>query len=410
MSSVSKETPRHSVSSFDQVVTQWMSTTTVVCGSAWNSAHVHFASSDPPSCSASVHAARSTCGVGPADRTGKSLTRCWPGGTRALRPSGRRPRNPRETGDRRSCRRLVCQIRAAARRGPGLGYTLPPMRDTTHLAWRAALAIGLRGSNSAVLAFARCWNDSVSLVLAIGFAPPLAVGFETFKTTSRSPRPGRGPEAPGAPREAAALRHAPAARRSPRGISAPAARACPASWARRPCRCLHDLPALETALAKTLVKGAAEGPAKGPVAWEEVGDTVWLPLWQAQAPKAGRRPGRDRRPRRSRTPRGSGSAAASWAVGARDAREAADFAVGIGLAVLLGSCRPARREPPRPTPRDGRRRGERFEIFDVRTRLAEGQEAVGLAASVRQSGIADADLGAACASEPAVAERLALTR
>ena len=42
----------HSVSSFDHVVTQWMSTTTGVCGSAWNSTHIHFPSSDPPSCSA----------------------------------------------------------------------------------------------------------------------------------------------------------------------------------------------------------------------------------------------------------------------------------------------------------------------------------------------------------------------
>src|SRR4029450_9592792 len=39
VSSVSKETPLHSVSSFDQVVTQWMSTTTLGCGRAWDSAH-----------------------------------------------------------------------------------------------------------------------------------------------------------------------------------------------------------------------------------------------------------------------------------------------------------------------------------------------------------------------------------
>src|SRR5436190_24384045 len=39
--------------------------------------------------------ARSMPGVGPADRTGKSSTRYWPGGSSA--PGRRRPRNPRDT-------------------------------------------------------------------------------------------------------------------------------------------------------------------------------------------------------------------------------------------------------------------------------------------------------------------------
>src|SRR5258708_37621989 len=44
-----------------------------------------------------VHFARSTRGVGPADSTGKSLTVCWPGGTRELLSgSRRRPLKPRE--------------------------------------------------------------------------------------------------------------------------------------------------------------------------------------------------------------------------------------------------------------------------------------------------------------------------
>jgi hypothetical protein len=91
-------------------------------------------------------------------------------------------------------------------------------------------------------------------------------------------------------------------------------------------------------------------------------------------------------------------------------REAADFAVGVGLAVLL--ARAGLRVESLP----GRRhatvgRGERVEIFDVRTRLAEGQEAVlAWRNQCARLGIADADLGAACASEPTVAERLALTR
>src|SRR6476620_9458715 len=44
------------------------------------------------------HSSSDVCGVGPAERTGKSRVRYWPGGTRAGSASAaRRPRNPRET-------------------------------------------------------------------------------------------------------------------------------------------------------------------------------------------------------------------------------------------------------------------------------------------------------------------------
>src|SRR5512132_4096185 len=43
----------------------------------------------------SSQSARSMLGVGPADRTGKSWTRYWPGGSSTL--GRRRPRNPRDT-------------------------------------------------------------------------------------------------------------------------------------------------------------------------------------------------------------------------------------------------------------------------------------------------------------------------
>jgi len=270
-------------------------------------------------------------------------------------------------------------------------------------------ASGLRGSNSAGLAFARYWNDSVSLVLSFGFAPPLASGFEAFMKTPTV-----------ATDLAEALKHQ-ALHEKPQPYdthppladrlvalgasrsSLPRVRGTPAV------SLLHDLEALETALAKTLVKGAAKGPAKGAVAWEEVGERVWLPLWQAQARRldgvlAGITPGAlpdtawERIGRRL------------LGRGAGEAREAADFAVGIGLAVLL--ARAGLRVESLP----GRRhatvgRGERVEIFDVRTRLAEGQEAVeAWRNQCARLGIADADLGAACASEPTLAERLALTR
>src|ERR1700685_3028866 len=47
-----------------------------------------------------VHWPRAVCGVGPADRTGKSLVTYWPGGTRPAFSAGssRLRWNPRETG------------------------------------------------------------------------------------------------------------------------------------------------------------------------------------------------------------------------------------------------------------------------------------------------------------------------
>src|ERR1700730_3328333 len=95
---VSIDTPVHKVSSLVHLVTQWMSTVKLSLGSLRNSSHVHrFGSSTSPTID-SVHSDSGTRGVGPADRTGKSLTTCWPGGTRELSaPSRRLPRNPRET-------------------------------------------------------------------------------------------------------------------------------------------------------------------------------------------------------------------------------------------------------------------------------------------------------------------------
>src|SRR5207244_12580400 len=44
-----------------------------------------------------VHSSSGVCGVGPADKTGKSSVRYWPGGNRPLSSPRPRPRNPRET-------------------------------------------------------------------------------------------------------------------------------------------------------------------------------------------------------------------------------------------------------------------------------------------------------------------------
>src|SRR5208282_3121918 len=75
-----------------------MSDLIAVWGSAWNSAHVHLPSSNPLRRSPKVHSSSLICGVGPADRTGKSVVTYCPGGTRPAGPSWRLRWKPREMG------------------------------------------------------------------------------------------------------------------------------------------------------------------------------------------------------------------------------------------------------------------------------------------------------------------------
>src|SRR3977135_2691383 len=93
---VSRETPVQVVSSFDHLVTQWMSTVNVSLGRFRNSSHVHFLGSATSPTIENDHSDSGTFGVGPADRTGKSSTTCCPGGTRELLAASRLlPRKPR---------------------------------------------------------------------------------------------------------------------------------------------------------------------------------------------------------------------------------------------------------------------------------------------------------------------------
>src|SRR2546427_5799243 len=94
---VSSETPFQFLSTFDHFVTQWMSLVPVSDGRARSSFHVQrLGSSISPSIE-NDHWSRFGRGVGPAERTGKSLTRYWPGGRRELDAvSRRRPLKPRE--------------------------------------------------------------------------------------------------------------------------------------------------------------------------------------------------------------------------------------------------------------------------------------------------------------------------
>src|SRR5258707_1201329 len=96
--SVSIETPCQTVSSFDHLVTQWMSRVISSLGRARNSSQLQPRGSSSSPMIEKSHSSSEVCGVGPAERTGKSRVTYWPGGTRAGSTSvGRRPRNPRVT-------------------------------------------------------------------------------------------------------------------------------------------------------------------------------------------------------------------------------------------------------------------------------------------------------------------------
>src|SRR4029077_10434567 len=96
--SVSTETPRQTVSSFDHLVTQWMSRVISSLGRARNSSQVQPRGWSRSPIVEKSHSRSGVCGVGPAERTGKSRVTYWPGGTRAGSTfAARRPQNPRET-------------------------------------------------------------------------------------------------------------------------------------------------------------------------------------------------------------------------------------------------------------------------------------------------------------------------
>src|SRR5215813_8027485 len=93
--SVSSETPSQDVPSFDQRVTQWMSTVTVSVGKSRNDFQSQLRTTFLPSSIVSSHRSRGMRGVGPADKTGKSVVRYCPGGNFGS-VAWRLPENPRE--------------------------------------------------------------------------------------------------------------------------------------------------------------------------------------------------------------------------------------------------------------------------------------------------------------------------
>src|SRR5689334_6424168 len=92
---VSRGTPCHSVPSFDHRVTQCKSTVKVSAGRSRNAFQFHRFRTLFPSVIVNSHCSSGTCGVGPADKTGKSVVRYCPGG-RFTSSARRRPVNPLE--------------------------------------------------------------------------------------------------------------------------------------------------------------------------------------------------------------------------------------------------------------------------------------------------------------------------
>src|SRR5437764_14550175 len=98
-SSVSTETPRQTVSSFDHLVTQWMSTVISSLGKSRNSAQLQPRVSSISPTMEKFQRSVDVCGVTPAVSTGKSDVTYWPGGTLSATSACRRPLKQRETCD-----------------------------------------------------------------------------------------------------------------------------------------------------------------------------------------------------------------------------------------------------------------------------------------------------------------------
>src|SRR5215472_10328710 len=92
---VSTETPSQDVPSFDHRVTQCRSTAKVSVGKSRNDSQSHLRRTFVPSSITNSQRSSDTRGVGPADKTGKSVVRYCPGGS-FTSAAVRRPENPRE--------------------------------------------------------------------------------------------------------------------------------------------------------------------------------------------------------------------------------------------------------------------------------------------------------------------------
>src|SRR5215469_13128488 len=92
---VSRDTPSQCVPIFDHLVTQCRSTVIFSVGSSRNDFQFHRRKTFLPSSIVNSHFSSGVCGVGPAERTGKSVVRYCPGGS-FTSATVRLPEKPRE--------------------------------------------------------------------------------------------------------------------------------------------------------------------------------------------------------------------------------------------------------------------------------------------------------------------------
>ena len=170
-------------------------------------------------------------------------------------------------------------------------------RVAAGVAGAQALASGLRLTHGAALAFPHYWMGAVEPVLAAGFVPPLAAGFDVFLKTPLV----AGKVAEGLTEQALRDQQTPYDTHPPLPDRLSALDVDPASTHREAgapsVSLLEDLPALETRLVEMSVrrgKGIAsentislnlepDPQVLTPVLWSEVGAKVWVPQWRQAA-------------------------------------------------------------------------------------------------------------------------------
>src|SRR5215469_11974297 len=152
LNNVSSDTPSHVVPSFDHRVTQWISTVMVSAGNSRNDFQFHRRSTSVPSSIVNSHLSSATCGVGPADKTGKSVVRYCPGGS--FTSAGvRRPEKPRE----------VIASEILLTQSSWLVSVLLPFREQGELVRRPIRSSGRHGRRLSIVG-RKCREHTISVV------------------------------------------------------------------------------------------------------------------------------------------------------------------------------------------------------------------------------------------------------
>jgi Zn-dependent protease with chaperone function len=281
------------------------------------------------------------------------------------------------------------------------------------------LANGLRATNEAGFAFFPYWKGAVEPVLAAGFVPPISAGFEQFLKApwlaeAMKSALAEQANAPQDPYDS----HPPLAERL-KALGVDDTAALERHDGPRAHSLLSAIPALEKELATFLRHGPAtpDDPMSlnlgidprdlAPMPWEDVATRVWLPDWEKEARRFSRHllgvtpaalPGLDWTKLGRRFTAGEEGA---------EPLEAADYAVGIALAIVLSRAGFTMESHPASN-REMLGLGQRVKTFTVREELAKTTESAEAWRSLcAEAGIADVDLGEALRRPPDKANKSA---